>query len=160
MLRDSRLEYLPSVTGLLAPQLLTPSGLSPSRSWSGTVLFSMSLFEAGQRKGARLERQSELDAVRAQLTQTERAARSEVRTALEAVRSTERALTSAQAVAAQADEVVQITDTAFRPGATTNIELIDAQRGARDADTAAAIAEAAVRRARLEVLVAIGRFPN
>ncbi len=161
VLRDSRLEYLPSVTGLLAPQLLTPAGLfSPSRSWSGTVLFSIPLFEAGQRKGARLERQSQLDAVRAQLTQTERAARSEVRAALEAVRSTEKALTSAQAAAAQANEVVQITDTAFRAGATTNIELIDAQRGARDADTAAAIAEDAVRRARLEVLVAIGRFPN
>jgi outer membrane protein len=80
--------------------------------------------------------------------------------ALEAVRSTEKALTSAQTAAAQANEVVQITDTAFRAGATTNIELIDAQRGARDADTAAAIAEDAVRRARLEVLVAIGRFPN
>jgi len=83
-----------------------------------------------------------------------------VRTALEAVRSTEKALTSAQAAAAQANAVVQITDTAFRVGATTNIELIDAQRGARDADTAGAIAEDAVRRARLEVLVAIGRFPN
>ena len=49
---------------------------------------------------------------------------------------------------------------AFREGATTNIEVIDAQRRARDAETTAAIAEDAVRRARLELLVATGRFPN
>jgi len=40
---------------------------------------------------------------------------------------------------------VRITDVAFREGATTNIEVIDAQRRARDAETAAAIAEDAVR---------------
>jgi outer membrane protein TolC len=45
-------------------------------------------------------------------------------------------------------------------GATTNIEVIDAQRSAQDAETAATQAEDAVRRARLELLVALGRFPN
>jgi hypothetical protein len=38
--------------------------------------------------------------------------------------------------------------------------VIDAQRRARDAATATAIAEDAVRRARLDVLVAGGRFPG
>ena len=47
-----------------------------------------------------------------------------------------------------------------RPGATTNIELIDAQRGARDAETAVAQAEDRVRQARLDLLVALGRFPQ
>ena len=56
--------------------------------------------------------------------------------------------------------MLSITDVAFREGATTNIEVIDAQRGARDAETAAAIAEDAVRRAKLELLVATGRFPQ
>jgi outer membrane protein TolC len=90
----------------------------------------------------------------------ERRARSEVRVALEAMRATERALTSAQAAAEQANEVLRITDIAFRAGATTNIEVLDAQRRARDADTQAAIAEDAVRRARLDYLVAVGRFPS
>lgn len=54
---------------------------------------------------------------------------------------------------------MQITDVAFREGATTNIEAIDAQRRARDAETAAVIAEDAARQARLELLVATGRFP-
>jgi outer membrane protein TolC len=56
--------------------------------------------------------------------------------------------------------VLRITDVAFREGATTNIEVIDAQRGARDADTTAATAEDAVRRAQLELLVATGLFPQ
>ena len=74
--------------------------------------------------------------------------------------ATQRARDHARAAAAQAEEVVIITDVAFREGATTNIEVIDAQRGARDAETAAAIAEDAVRRAQLELLVATGRFPQ
>jgi outer membrane protein TolC len=56
--------------------------------------------------------------------------------------------------------VLQITDVAFRAGATTNIEVVDAQRRARDAETTAVIAEDAVRRARLDLLVATGRFPQ
>ena len=74
--------------------------------------------------------------------------------------ATERALAYARRAAEQAQEVVRITDIAFREGATTNIEVIDAQRSARDAETAAAIAEDAVRRAQLELLTATGRFPQ
>jgi hypothetical protein len=37
--------------------------------------------------------------------------------------------------------------------------VIDAERRARDADTAVAIAEDSVRRARLDLLAALGRFP-
>jgi outer membrane protein TolC len=92
--------------------------------------------------------------------QAERQASSEIRTAREAVAATAHALEHARAAAQQADEVVRITDVAFREGATTNIEVIDAQRSARDAETAAVIAEDAVRRAKLELLVASGRFPQ
>ena len=81
-------------------------------------------------------------------------------TAREAVRLTERALERARLAATQSTEVVRITDVAFREGATTNIEVIDAQRRGRDAETTAAIAEDAVRRARLELLVAVGRVPR
>ena len=66
----------------------------------------------------------------------------------------------ARLAAQHAAEVLKITDVAFRAGATTNIELIDAQRRARDADTAAVQAEDRVRQARLDLLVALGRFPR
>jgi outer membrane protein TolC len=80
--------------------------------------------------------------------------------AREAIRLTERATERARAAEAQANEVLMITDIAYREGATTNIEVIDAQRRARDASTTTALAEDALRRARLELLVASGRFPR
>ena len=98
--------------------------------------------------------------MRAERAGLERQVSSEVRTAREAVRLTERAAERARAAASQSDEVLRITDIAFREGATTNIEVIDAQRRARDAATTTAIAEDALRRARLELLVATGRFPQ
>jgi outer membrane protein len=161
VLTDTWREYLPSLTTLFQPQLLTPSGLfAPSRSWSLSFVASVPIFEAGERRGRARERRALLDMVRADRADLERQASSEVRTAREAVRRTERALERAQTAAQQALEVVRITDVAFREGATTNIEVIDAQRQARDAETAAAIADDAVRRARLELLVAAGRFPG
>jgi outer membrane protein TolC len=56
--------------------------------------------------------------------------------------------------------VLRITTSAFEIGATTNIEVIDAQRSLRDAEVAAASSEDAVRHAKLDLLVAIGQFPQ
>ena len=44
--------------------------------------------------------------------------------------------------------------------AAADIEVIDAEGRARDADTAVGVAEDTVRRARLELLIALGRFPG
>ncbi|HEY5618126.1 MAG TPA: TolC family protein [Vicinamibacterales bacterium] len=158
---DAWKDYLPSVTALFAPQVLSPTGLfANSRSWRASLLFTVPLFDSGERRGQTRERLAFVDVVRAERAEAERQASSEVRIAREAVAAFERALMHAQRAAEQANEVVRITDIAFREGATTNIEVIDAQRQARDAETAVAIAAHAVRRARLELLVATGRFPQ
>ena len=157
---DSWKSALPTATALFTPQLLAPAGLfANAGSWRATVLFGVSLFDSGARRGQAREREAVVDLVRAERADAERQAASEIRTAREAIGATERALEHARLAAQQANEVVQITDVAFREGATTNIEVIDAQRRARDAETAAVIAEDAVRQARLELLVATGRFP-
>jgi outer membrane protein TolC len=83
-----------------------------------------------------------------------------VRVARESLASFERALASAQLASDQANQVLDISTRAFEVGATTNLEVIDAQREARDTDTARALAEDAVRHARLNLLVALGRFPK
>ena len=59
-------------------------------------------------------------------------ARSEVRLARAAIEARERALASARQAAQTANEVLKITIVAFDAGSTTNIEVIDAQRSARD----------------------------
>jgi outer membrane protein TolC len=157
---DAWKSYLPTATARVAPQLLAPSGLfANARSWSTSLQVSVPLFDAGQRRGEARERLALLDIVRAERNDAERQAASEIRTAREAIQAGERALTHARAAAAQAGEVLRITDVAFREGATTNIEVIDAQRRARDAETAAAVAEDTLRQAQLELLAAIGRYP-
>ena len=157
---DAWKSALPTATALFTPQVLAPAGLfANATSWRATVLFGVNLFDSGQRKGQAREREALVDLVRAERADAERQAASEIRAGREAVLASERALEHARLAAQQAGEVVRITDVAFREGATTNIEVIDAQRRARDAETAAVIAEDAVRQARLELLVATGRFP-
>jgi outer membrane protein TolC len=101
-----------------------------------------------------------VEASRFVLTSLQIQARAEVRMAQESVQSTERALAIVRLAAQQANEVLSITNTAYQAGATTNLEVIDAQRSARDAEATVAISEDAVRRARLELLTALGRFPQ
>ena len=157
---DSWKDRLPSVTAIVTPQVLAPAGLfAEAQSWRASVLFSVPLFDSGQREGRARERRAFVDVARADRDNVERQAASEIRMAREAIRSSERSLDFARQAAQQANEVQQITDVAFREGATTNIEVIDAQRRARDAETDAAIAEDALRRARFELLLATGRFP-
>ena len=71
----------------------------------------------------------------------------------------ERALMHARAAAQQASSVVDIVNVSYRAGVATNIEVIEAQKQARDADNIVAVAEDNVRRARLDLLAATGRFP-
>jgi outer membrane protein TolC len=158
---DAWKSNLPSASAQFTPQWLAPSGLfANARSWQASVVVDLPIFDSGGRRAVTRERAALVDVVRAERENAERQALSEVRTAREAIGSGERALEFARAAAAQAAEVVRITDAAFREGATTNIELLDAQRRARDADTATAVTEDAVRQARLELLIATGRFPR
>jgi outer membrane protein TolC len=158
---DTWKDNLPSVTALFTPQMLAPAGLfAEARSWRASVLFTVPIFDSGQRSGLARERRTLVEMVRTERANLERQALADVRTARAAILANERALAHAERAAAQANDVVRITDIAFREGATTNIEVIDAQRRARDAETAAVIAEDAVRRARLELLVATGQFPQ
>jgi outer membrane protein TolC len=160
VLRDSSKDRLPFLEAVFQPTTTYPSQLFfPQNTWRFLLQMSVPIYDAGQRRGLRLERQAALDVSRATLTGALTSARSEVRAAREAIASAERGLVSAQAGAEQAQQVVNIVNVSFRAGAATNIEVIDAERRARDADTAVAVAEDTLRRARLELLTAVGRFP-
>jgi outer membrane protein TolC len=161
LVRDSMRDWLPTGTATFTPQYVTPAGLfQPSRTWRLVLSFTQPIYEGGQRKAALRLRDVSLNQAKLALDATEIQARSEVRLAQASLSSRERALATARLAAAQATEVLQITTAAFEVGATTNIEVIDAQRSARDAQTTATLAEDAVRRAKLDLLVALGRFPK
>ena len=76
------------------------------------------------------------------------------------MRRSEQVLGSSRAAAQEAAQVLDITQVSYRAGAATNLDVIDSQRRARDADTAVAIAEDQVRQSRLDLLTALGRFPK
>jgi len=161
VVNDSKKDWWPLAAVTFGPQLLTPAGLfQPSRTWALSMQVSQPLFEGGQRKGLRRQRESVFEASRLSLEQVQIEARSEVRIARAAIESRERALASARQAAQTANEVLKITIVAFDAGSTTNIEVIDAQRSARDLELVVVQAEDAVRQARLDLLVALGMFPR
>ncbi len=162
VIHDSWKDWMPAASASFDPQLVTPAGLfQPARTWRLTLSVTQPLFQGGQRKSLEA-RLAEVAVNQSKLTESllRIQARSEIRMAQESVASLARAQVSARQAAEHANEVLRITTTAFEVGATTNIEVIDAQRSARDAETLATLAEDAVRRARLDLLVGLGRFPK
>jgi len=161
IVNDSRKDWWPAFSVNFGPQLITPAGLfQPSRTWSLSLQLAQPLFEGGQRRGLRRQREAFFQASTFSLEQLQIEARSEVRNARAAVTARERALASVRESAGHANEVLKITIIAFDAGATTNIEVIDAQRSARDQELLVVQAEDALRQARLDLLVALGRFPQ
>lgn len=83
-----------------------------------------------------------------------------MRVAHEALRRAKQASAASRRAAELAAESVQLALIAYRSGATTNLEVVDAERRARDAALAAALEEDAVRQAHLDLLIASGYFPT
>ncbi len=161
IVRDSSKDWWPTASVSFDPQYVTPAGLfQPSRTWRLTLSAVQPIFDGGERRGLRRQREADLRASALTLQQREIQARAEVRNARAAVEFNERALASARLAAQNANEVLQITILAFDAGASTNIEVIDAQRSARDLETVVTQTEDRVRQARLDLLVALGRFPQ
>lgn len=159
--QDSWKDWVPEASVAFTPQWLTPASVfQRSSSWQLSLLFSAPLFDGGERRAAAAERAVARDRARLELDAAEIDARAEILVARESLESRRRIEASARRAAAQADEVLEITTAAFELGSTTNLEVIDAERSARDAATSAAVAEDGVRRATLDLLVALGRFPE
>jgi len=157
---DSSKDRWPSLDAVFLPQSVYPSQFfSTANSWRFLLQMNVPLVDSGQRASLKVQRQAALEIARANFAGALTQASSQVRAAREAVASGERSLASARTAADQAQQVVDITNISFRAGAATNIEVIDAERSARDADTSVATAEDTLRRARLDLLAALGRFP-
>lgn len=161
VVRDSWKDWVPTASASWQPQWIHPAGLfAPSRTWQAVIGVDVPLFDGGERRSVKRQRQVARDTAQLQLDDLKLRVRSELRNAQAAVDITERAVSNARLARQHAADVVRITDIAFRAGGVTNLELIDAQRSARDTDTAVAVAEDRVRRARLDLLVAMGQFPK
>lgn len=160
VLRDSSKDWWPSLNALFVPQSVYPGQFFTSpNNWRFLLQTNIPIFDSGERSSFRVQREAALDVAQANLAGGVTQASSEVRAARESVASGLRSLAAAQRAAQEAQQVVDIVNISFGAGAATNIEVIDAERSARDADTAVAAVEHILRRARLDLLQALGRFP-
>ncbi|HVU52910.1 MAG TPA: TolC family protein [Polyangia bacterium] len=153
--------YAPYLAAVAQPygQYGQQVGILDHWGWQVGLVLSLPLYDGGQRSGVARQRDAELAETRLELDGALRQARSDVRVAFEAMLRADSALASEREAAALAKRAYELAVTAYKAGATTNIEVLDAARQARDADSAAAAASDVARRARLDLLVASGRFP-
>lgn len=158
--RDSWADYMPAISGQFQPFYQNPPTLTqPETGWQAMLVLTLPLFEGGLRAGQLRERAALVAEARAQYDGLLRQTRSDIRVAVEEIRRADESMRSSNAAAELAHQGLDLANLAYHAGATTNIEVTDAERRARDADTAVVIAEDTVRQARLDLLVAAGQFP-
>ena len=159
--RDYWTTWVPTGTAGFTPQYVTPAGLfEPARTWRAFFQLQVPIYDgtldrraSGCASPTARPPASALDAVKLQ-------ARSELRLAQESVRRSEQIVASSRLAAESATEALRITDIAYRAGATSNIEVVQAQQAARNAEVELAVAEDRLRQARLDLLLALGQFPQ
>ncbi len=160
VVRDSYADFLPLLVGVAQPFASSYASLtSPTTGWQAQLVLTLPLYDGGFRYGALEQRRAERDEAREQLDAALRQARSDVRSSFEALERADRSLQQARDASRLAAEALDITTLAYHAGATNDLEVVDAQRRARDAANAAAVAEDAARQARIDLLAATGRFP-
>lgn len=153
-------DYMPLLAAKLVPFLRTPGTTTqPTAGWQAQLVLSVPLYDGGVRYGQQAEREALAAQRRSVRDAILRQARSEVRLAFVNIERADAGLVAAAKAAQLASEALELATLAYKAGATTNVEVIDAERRARDAASAAVVAEDEARRARVELLVATGRLP-
>ncbi len=160
VLADSWRDFLPTLSGSLAGALQTPqTALAPNVGWQAQLALAFPIYDGGLRSAAKRERRALVAEAELALDNALRTARSEVRVAYSALARAERALTLTTAAADAATEALELALRAYRGGAVSNLEVIDAERRNRAASVQVAVVQDSVRKARLDVLFAAGMLP-
>jgi outer membrane protein TolC len=158
--KDSWSDWLPVIIGGIQGYVQTADvPPTPPSGWVAQMLLTFPLYEGGLRPAQSKERGALAREADEALQGLVRQARSEVRLSFETTRYAYAGYDAARRGAESAVAALELANQAYRAGATSNLELIDAERRARDAATTAVIAEDAVRQANLDLLAAAGRFP-
>lgn len=157
---DSWRDYVPYVTGTAAVAYQNPATSTiPATSWQAQLVLTMPVYDGGLRYGMKRERQALADEATIAMEGAVREARSQVRIGFVALQRAQRAREFARAAATAAADTLKLANLAYRGGSVSNLDVIDAERRARDAGVQVAIGEDSVRQARLDVLAATGSFP-
>ena len=158
---DDWSDYAPYLVGSAQPFYQNPP-IIPSMPINGYALglaLTVPLYDGGLRYGQHRERDALREEAKVAYEAGLRQARSDVRNAFEAMRRADDGLCSSRDAARLASQALTLANIAYRGGAVTNIEVIDAEQQSRDTATQAEAAANTARQARLTMLTAAGHFP-
>lgn len=159
--RDTWLDFVPALLG--SGQIFgqsPPSPTAPHFGWQVQLLLSVPLYDGGARYGRMAQRHALEQEATLRLDDATRRARSEVRVALVSAEAAEQGLLAAERASAQAASALTLATASYRRGLSQNLEVIDAERQARDSATQAVLARNTLRRAQIDLLAAAGQFPG
>jgi outer membrane protein TolC len=162
VVKDDWVYYAPILSAVGEPFYqhgVFPQGVYPQFGWQASLILTLPLYDGGLRTGLAREHDVLVTESRANLDLAQRQAQSDVRAAFDGMVHADKALIAARAAAELARRALELANVAYKAGATSNLEVIDASRESRAADTAAAQSEDLARQARLDLLAASGRFP-
>ncbi len=158
--KDTYTDYLPRLTAIFQPMFTEPPTFAQPRwAWQLSLNLIVPLYDGGLRRGTWLENRALLDQASDTLAGTLRQASSDIRLGNEAVAHADARVRETRTAAALARRALEISTLRYRNGATSNLEVIDAEQEARQSDLAAALAEDNAQQVRLDLLAASGSFP-
>jgi outer membrane protein TolC len=163
LLRGSRGQYLPTLTVSAANQTFDSKFFPTARNISSaTLTLSWPLWDQGRREIAVTQARIDRDVSRAIRQDLERAARRDVTQAYEAYRTARATVDLSGTALAAATENYRVQQARYRSGATTIVELLDAQITLTQAEADVVQADYATRLALAGLEVILGRrlFPS
>ena len=150
-------DFLPTLTLSAEPFFQVPgSTTTPALGWQAVLALNAPLYDGGLRFANHDAWLADAQLDDALVREAKDGARAEVKTARARVQATEEALVHTRKSHALADEAATLAGRAYAEGAASNQELIDAQRAARDAGSAAVQAQNERDLSVLELKIALG----
>ena len=154
---DEWREYMPTLSGAAQVGYQDPPTLTvPLTNWQAQLILSLPVFDGGLREGVVRERDAAAEQAKIRYEDALRRARADVRVAEAQVRAAEDTLVKARKTVELARESANLARQGYEGGVSTGLELMDADRRARDAETQYALSEDTLRQARLDWAAAAG----
>jgi outer membrane protein TolC len=158
--RDDYTDYLPTLSGVFTPSYYAPpDAFNPRWFWTFQLVLSIPIYEGGFRYGQAKERAQLQVEAQANLEGGIRQAHSELRADMEAVNRSVLALKEAEEASKAAHQALDMATLSYKTGASSNLDVVDAETRARDADIGVAASKASLSGAQIDALSASGRWP-
>ena len=135
----------------------TPGRFGRETQWQIVATLTVPFYDGGVRYGIIRQREAERAQARAVADRTEVAARYELRSAERAVETQRIAVQTSERQVELARQALAQSQAAYEAGASTNLEVIQAQQALRDAEVALVLGKAEWQIAVVRLLVAAGR---